>query len=54
LKKEGSRKSSLALGDDSGAASISPDDYKKLQDELAAERQERSFFQLERVYLCVT
>jgi hypothetical protein len=48
LKKDGSKKSTASIGGDTQSG-IGGEEVKKLQEELAKERQERNFFQLERV-----
>jgi hypothetical protein len=47
LKKEGSKKSNINVGEENSG--IGGEEFKKLQEELAVERQERNYFQLERV-----
>ncbi|KAJ3276767.1 Dynein regulatory complex subunit 4 [Terramyces sp. JEL0728] len=47
-KKDATKKSAANLGEEPGAIGINPEDFQKLQEELAIERQERNYFQLER------
>jgi hypothetical protein len=53
-KKADAKKSSTNLGTESGQAALNPEDFQKLKDELELERQERNYFQLERVNLALT
>ncbi len=48
LKKEGSKKSNMNVGEEQAGIG-GQEEIKKLQEELALERQERNYFQLERV-----
>lgn len=48
MKKDGSKKSTPSLDESANGGALNPEDLKKLQDELALERSERNYFQIER------